>query len=173
LSHKLSEQWKLISPNCRLKMINVFEPCSLQIGDRNYYTLEENDMIITKDCWRRMQKEKFPLLPSSRKPLLSPKKVPSKDGDAEDEATVSSASISPAHLAPPPATASGSTSPSPTHLAPPSPRLNHLQVHSPTSSQTGPLRRSDTDDWDTDDTGSFSDTASLSSNCSNTSQGKF
>jgi len=139
-------------------MINVFEPCSLQIGDRNYYTLEEHDVIITKDCWRRMQKDKFPLLPSCKKALLSPKKVPSKDGDGEDEATVSSASLSPAHLAPPLVTASGSTSPSPTHLAPPSPL---------------PLRRSDTDDWDTDDTGSFSDTASISSTCSNTSQGIF
>lgn len=139
-------------------MINVFEPCSLQIGDRNYYTLEEHDVIITKDCWRRMQKDKFPpLAPGKTKSLLSPKKVPSKDGDGEDEATMSSASLSPAHLAPPLATASGSTSPSPTHLAPPSPL---------------PLRRSDTDDWDTDDTGSFSDTASISSTCSNTSQGK-
>ncbi|XP_066952267.1 (E3-independent) E2 ubiquitin-conjugating enzyme UBE2O-like [Macrobrachium rosenbergii] len=38
----------------RVKMLNVFEPCTLQLGDRNYYILREGDTIMTRDQWRRL-----------------------------------------------------------------------------------------------------------------------
>lgn len=41
----------------RLRLLNVFEPCTLQVGDRNFYTFHEGDTVITKEQWRRMQKE--------------------------------------------------------------------------------------------------------------------
>lgn len=51
----------------KLKLLDVFEPCTLQIGDRVYYTFKENDTQMTKDQWRVQQKqlilEKSPYLP--------------------------------------------------------------------------------------------------------------
>ena len=35
-------------------MLNVFEPCTLQLGDRNYYSSREGDVIMTRDQWRRL-----------------------------------------------------------------------------------------------------------------------
>ena len=40
-------------------MLNYFEPCTLQIGDRNYYTLKETDIIMMKDEWKKLEKETF------------------------------------------------------------------------------------------------------------------
>ncbi|XP_069958652.1 (E3-independent) E2 ubiquitin-conjugating enzyme UBE2O isoform X5 [Cherax quadricarinatus] len=38
----------------RVKMLNVFEPCTLQLGDRNYYSSKEGDIIMTRDQWRKL-----------------------------------------------------------------------------------------------------------------------
>lgn len=47
-------------PNsCRLKLLNVFEPCTLQVGDRNYYTYREEDTVITKEQWKRNMRDMF------------------------------------------------------------------------------------------------------------------
>jgi len=35
----------------------VFEPCTLQVGDRNFYTFRENDTVVTKEQWRRVQRD--------------------------------------------------------------------------------------------------------------------
>ena len=43
----------------RLKMLNVFEPCTLQIGDRNYYTLKPEDVIMIREEWRKLEKESY------------------------------------------------------------------------------------------------------------------
>lgn len=40
----------------RLKLLNVFEPCTLQVGDRNVYILKPTDEITTKEQWRKEQK---------------------------------------------------------------------------------------------------------------------
>jgi hypothetical protein len=40
-------------------MLNVFEPCTLQLGDRNHYTLKPDDIIMMRDEWRRLEKESF------------------------------------------------------------------------------------------------------------------
>ena len=40
-------------------MLNVFEPCTLQIGDRNFYTLKEEDIIMMREEWRILEKESF------------------------------------------------------------------------------------------------------------------
>lgn len=42
----------------RLKLLNVFEPCTVQVGDRNFYTFCEGDNVITKEQWRKEQKDK-------------------------------------------------------------------------------------------------------------------
>jgi len=43
----------------RVKMLNVFEPCTLQIGDRNFYTMKENDIVMMKSEWKKLQKEQL------------------------------------------------------------------------------------------------------------------
>ncbi len=43
----------------RLKMLNVFAPCTMQIGDKSLYTLGENDVIMTKEDWRKLEKQQL------------------------------------------------------------------------------------------------------------------
>ena len=52
-------------------MLNVFEPCTLQIGDRNHYTLKPDDIIMMRDEWRRLEKESF--LGIEGEPTTNPK----------------------------------------------------------------------------------------------------
>ncbi|KAF6201935.1 hypothetical protein GE061_004331 [Apolygus lucorum] len=40
----------------RLKLLSVFEPCTLQVGDRHVYVIGPEDVIATRDQWRREQK---------------------------------------------------------------------------------------------------------------------
>ncbi|XP_077526737.1 (E3-independent) E2 ubiquitin-conjugating enzyme UBE2O isoform X2 [Haemaphysalis longicornis] len=49
----------------RVKMINIFERCALQIGDRNYYTLKATDNICSLEEWKRQCASKYsPPLPA-------------------------------------------------------------------------------------------------------------
>ena len=41
----------------RVRKLNVFEPCTNQIGDRYLYTLKENDCIYMKEEWKRLEKD--------------------------------------------------------------------------------------------------------------------
>uniref|UniRef100_A0A1B6CR24 UBC core domain-containing protein n=2 Tax=Clastoptera arizonana TaxID=38151 RepID=A0A1B6CR24_9HEMI len=41
----------------RLRLLNVFEPCTLQVGDKNFYTIQVDETFITKERWRRNQKD--------------------------------------------------------------------------------------------------------------------
>ncbi|XP_075230933.1 (E3-independent) E2 ubiquitin-conjugating enzyme UBE2O isoform X3 [Lycorma delicatula] len=41
----------------KLKLLNVFEPCTLQVGDRNFYIFKEGDVVTTKEQWRKSQKD--------------------------------------------------------------------------------------------------------------------
>ena len=41
----------------RVNMLNVFEPCTLQIGDRHFYTLKDNDIILLQNDWKKLEKE--------------------------------------------------------------------------------------------------------------------
>ena len=41
----------------RVHMLNVFEPCTLQIGDRNFYTLKDDDIIMLQHDWKKLEKE--------------------------------------------------------------------------------------------------------------------
>merc|ERR1712107_358420 len=40
-----------------VRMLNVFDPCTLQIGDRNYYNVNENDLIMSRSQWKKLQAE--------------------------------------------------------------------------------------------------------------------
>lgn len=36
-------------------MLNVFEPSTLQIGDRNFYTIKESDIILPRKQWKKLE----------------------------------------------------------------------------------------------------------------------
>ncbi|XP_072932156.1 (E3-independent) E2 ubiquitin-conjugating enzyme UBE2O isoform X2 [Epargyreus clarus] len=59
----------------KLKLLNVFEPCTLQVGDRNFLTIGPEDTFISKKQWRKQQSKFYRNLRKQTRPL--PKK-PSK-----------------------------------------------------------------------------------------------
>ena len=68
-----------------VKMLNVFEPCTLQIGDRNFYTLSENDIMMLKPDWKKLLKDQ--LLQSSKKKTSTPKLAVPEEIEDEDNST--------------------------------------------------------------------------------------
>ncbi|KAI8435760.1 hypothetical protein MSG28_003995 [Choristoneura fumiferana] len=42
-----------------LKLLNVFEPCTLQVGDRNFLTIGAEDTFISKQQWRKQQSKYY------------------------------------------------------------------------------------------------------------------
>lgn len=53
----------------KLKLLNVFEPSTLQVGDRNFYVIKGDENVITREQWRKQQKEIFQV------PKHSPRKI--------------------------------------------------------------------------------------------------
>ena len=41
----------------RMKRLNLFETCMLQINDKNYLKLNETDVIVRKSQWQKEQSE--------------------------------------------------------------------------------------------------------------------
>ena len=41
----------------RVHMLNFFEPCTIQMGDRHFYTLKETDIICLLPEWKKLEKE--------------------------------------------------------------------------------------------------------------------
>uniref|UniRef100_A0A182XVP0 UBIQUITIN_CONJUGAT_2 domain-containing protein n=1 Tax=Anopheles stephensi TaxID=30069 RepID=A0A182XVP0_ANOST len=76
LEQKLSEGGSLQQPPeyiagedlKRMKKLNLFESCMLQINDKNYLKIEESDVICSKQAWRKDMSSKYreQLLPESR-----------------------------------------------------------------------------------------------------------
>lgn len=53
----------------KLKLLNIFEPSTVQVGDRNFYIIKGNENVITREQWRKQQRDIF------RVPKQSPKKT--------------------------------------------------------------------------------------------------
>ncbi len=51
----------------KVRTLNVFEPCTIQIGDRNFYTLKEGDKVMMKPEWKRLERETLKLAPKTKK----------------------------------------------------------------------------------------------------------
>lgn len=114
----------------KLKLLNVFEPSTVQVGDRNFYVIKGNENVITREQWRKRQKEVLQVpKPSPRKTLASKTDDKKKDKVSEQN---------------PPSNDSQA------NLSKKRPLMS-LQVANTESS----------DDWDTEDTGSQSDSASV------------
>ncbi|KAK2588919.1 hypothetical protein KPH14_001776 [Odynerus spinipes] len=147
----------------KLKLLNVFEPSTLQVGDRNYYVIKGNENVITREQWRKQQRDIFQV------PKHSPKKIrpninvtkPTDDKKANEKKVedkkkgkekdkVNEESIE--------------------DIA--QKYINNVQSITSNNTlmpQPQILNTESSDDWDTEDTGSQSDTASISSGCSSMS----
>ena len=60
----------------RVHMLNVFEPCTLQIGDRNFYTLKDNDVIMLQNDWKKLEKESVLREKISQPSFINSSKLP-------------------------------------------------------------------------------------------------
>ncbi|XP_025601768.2 (E3-independent) E2 ubiquitin-conjugating enzyme isoform X2 [Athalia rosae] len=132
----------------KLRLLNVFEPSTLQVGDRNFYVVKENENVISREQWRKQQREIFNIPKhgprKSRVQIITkPADWKSKNIDRQTadrmEANLANNPINNTH-----------NSVTNNSLIPPPQNTN----------------AESSDDWDTEDTGSLSDTASVSSDCS-------
>ncbi len=51
----------------KVHTLNVFESCTIQIGDRNFYTVKDKDASVTKEQWKRMEREALKIPPKAKK----------------------------------------------------------------------------------------------------------
>lgn len=135
----------------KLKLLNVFEPSTVQVGDRNFYVIKGTENVITREQWRKQQKDIFKVprqspkktrpnvtkLDDKKKELLNDKKKEQKKDKISDQRSTDKN----------------------THN-------NIANLHDITSSNTlippPQIQNVETsDEWDTEDTGSQSDTASV------------
>ncbi|XP_075973303.1 (E3-independent) E2 ubiquitin-conjugating enzyme UBE2O isoform X2 [Anticarsia gemmatalis] len=64
-----------------LKLLNVFEPCTLQVGDRNFLTISSEDSFVSKKQWRKQQSKYYRNLRKQTRPLKKPSKTETNSTD--------------------------------------------------------------------------------------------
>ncbi|XP_063896536.1 (E3-independent) E2 ubiquitin-conjugating enzyme-like [Helicoverpa armigera] len=64
-----------------LKLLNVFEPCTLQVGDRNFLTIGPEDSFVSKKQWRKQQSKCYRNLRKQTKPTKKPSKTETNSSD--------------------------------------------------------------------------------------------
>ena len=139
----------------KLKLLNVFEPSTLQVGDRNFYVIKGNEKVITREQWRKQQKEIYQVpkhsprkaRPGATKCLDDKKKDKDKGRDKEKEKSESQANAQNQRM--------DANAQNNSNSAPNVPSNSTLMP--PPQNQNA----ESSDDWDTEDTGSQSDTASV------------
>lgn len=132
----------------KLKLLNVFEPSTVQVGDRNFYVIKSDENVITREQWRKQQRDIFQVPKHSpkktrpnisvTKPVEDRKKEKDKDKVNEQQTLEENAHNN----------------------------INNLQNITSNNTLIPPVQNQNTessDDWDTEDTGSQSDSASVRS----------
>ncbi|KAK7794133.1 hypothetical protein R5R35_012619 [Gryllus longicercus] len=145
----------------RLRLLNVFEPCTLQVGDRNFYTYRDEDSYIQKEQWRRAQRDLVLANANgvNNGPANSVKRSPKRNKNKDATSHVNGPSPEPSPLQVDGQPADGT----PANNLPPPPAAVPMEV-SPAGEE---------EEWDTEDTASVSDAASISSGASSIgSQGR-
>ncbi|XP_012284283.1 (E3-independent) E2 ubiquitin-conjugating enzyme UBE2O [Orussus abietinus] len=148
----------------KLKLLNVFEPSTLQVGDRNFYVIKGNENVITREQWCKQQREIFQV------PKQSPRKTrvrinvtkPSEEKNKDKAKQKGTETEKPVTDRKDVNTQSN---------------VNGSQIVGSNNTLMPPQQNQNadsSDDWDTEDTGSQSDEpSSVSSGCSSvTSMGK-
>lgn len=125
----------------KLKLLNVFESSTVQVGDRNFYVIKGDENIITREQWRKQQKDMYQVpkhSPKKTRPNISvtkPVEDKRKDKVSEQQAEENAQN-----------------------------NINNLQNVTSSNTLMPPIHNQNTessDDWDTEDTGSQSDSASV------------
>lgn len=160
----------------RLRLLNVFEPCTLQVGDRNFYTFREVDTVVMKEHWRRSQRDFIlagnsvtngPASTIQQSKTLSPSKNRSQDILANPAEPTNQVTMSHPNVQ-----GTVGNMHSVMVLQPVVPTVE-VTNGNPTPGSDLNAGGDHLEDWDTEDTASMSDTASISSGCSSVgSQGK-
>ncbi|XP_076635753.1 (E3-independent) E2 ubiquitin-conjugating enzyme UBE2O [Colletes latitarsis] len=138
----------------KLKLLNVFEPSTVQVGDRNFYIIKDSENVITREQWRKHQRDVFQVpkhSPKKTRPNISVTKPPEDKKKEKDKYKINEQQ-----------TLENSAQNN----------INHLQNVTSNNTLMPPAQNQHTessDDWDTEDTGSQSDSASVSSGCSSMS----
>lgn len=63
----------------KLKLLNVFEPSTVQVGDRNFYVIKGDENVITREQWRKQQRDIFQVpkqSPKKTRPMITVTKLP-------------------------------------------------------------------------------------------------
>ncbi|KAG5320755.1 UBE2O enzyme, partial [Acromyrmex heyeri] len=137
----------------KIKLLNVFEPSTVQVGNRNFYIIKGNENVITREQWRKQQRDIYQVPKQSpKKPrpnitvtkLMEDKKKEQKKGKTSNQ---------------PPEENSQSNG-----IRPQDTISNNILIPPPQNQHA-----ESSDEWDTEDTGSQSDSTSVSSCCSSMS----
>ncbi|CAH0719513.1 unnamed protein product, partial [Brenthis ino] len=65
----------------KLKLLNVFEPCTLQVGDRNFLTISSEDTFVSKKQWRKQQSKYYRNLRKQTRPTKKTSKTETNSTD--------------------------------------------------------------------------------------------
>lgn len=129
----------------KLKLLNVFEPSTVQVGDRNFYVIKGDENVITREQWRKQQRDIFQVpkhSPKKTRPNISVTKSAEDKKKEKDKDKVNEQQTEEnAHN-----------------------NINNLQNITSNNTLMPPVQNQNTessDDWDTEDTGSQSDSASV------------
>lgn len=129
----------------KLKLLNVFEPSTVQVGDRNFYVIKGDENVITREQWRKQQRDIFQVpkhSPKKTRPNISVTKPAEDKKKEKDKDKVNEQQTEEnAHN-----------------------NINNLQNITSNNTLMPPVQNQNTessDDWDTEDTGSQSDSASV------------
>lgn len=132
----------------KIKLLNVFEPSTVQVGNRNFYIIKGNENVITREQWRKQQRDIYQVpkqSPKKTRPnitvtklLEDKKKEQKKNKTSDQQSTEENGQSNGVH-------SQDTTISNNVLLLPP-----HQNQHAESSSE-----------WDTEDTGSQSDSASV------------
>lgn len=65
-------------------MLNVFEPCTLQLGDKSFYHLKSSDKTLNVEDWYHLQKKRlFPIVGKEKRKDVSTKAPTSDEWESE------------------------------------------------------------------------------------------
>ncbi|KYN08640.1 PREDICTED: (E3-independent) E2 ubiquitin-conjugating enzyme UBE2O [Cyphomyrmex costatus] len=135
----------------KIKLLNVFEPSTVQVGNRNFYIIKGNENVITREQWRKQQRDIYQVPKQSPKKTRSNIMVTKLMEDKEQKKNKTSNQLMEEN---------GKSN----GIRPQDIIGNNVLMPPPPNQHA-----ESSDEWDTEDTGSQSDSTSVSSCCSSMS----
>jgi len=72
----------------KIKLLNVFEPSTVQVGNRNFYIIKGNENVITREQWRKQQRDIYQVpkqSPKKTRPNITVTKLEDKKKEKKDK----------------------------------------------------------------------------------------